>query len=91
MTESSGKIDDLPIGDIDRVDGVPILLRQYLRLGGKVAGFNTDPKFSNVLDGLLIVDLCDTEPKLLAKYMGVERSHEFLRSAHLCGLAQREG
>ncbi|HEY1215755.1 MAG TPA: lysophospholipid acyltransferase family protein [Bryobacteraceae bacterium] len=91
MTESSGKIDDLPIGDIDRVDGVPILLRQYLRLGGKVAGFNTDPKFSNVLDGLLIVDLCDTEPKLLAKYMGVERSHEFLRSARLCGLAQREG
>src|SRR5882724_9801290 len=27
--------------------GVPVLLRQYLKLGGKLLGFNVDPSFSN--------------------------------------------
>ena len=83
ITESLGKIDDLPIGDIDHVDSVPILLRQYLRLGGKVAAFNVDPKFSHALDGLLILDLCNTAPKLLARYMGAERSAAFLEHVQL--------
>ena len=83
ITESFGKIDDLPIGDFGHVDSVPILLRQYLRLGGKVAAFSVDPKFSNALDGLLILDLCDTTPKLLAKYMGAERSAAFLEHVRL--------
>ena len=83
ITESFGKIDDLPLGDLDNVDGVPILLRQYLRLGGKVVAFNVDPKFSNALDGLLILDLCGTAPKLLAKYMGAERSAAFLEHVQL--------
>ena len=50
--------------------GVPVLLRQYLKLGGKLLGFNVDPEFSNALDGLILVDLTRTEPKLLDRYLG---------------------
>ena len=50
--------------------GVPILLKQYLRLGGRLLGFNVDPEFSNVLDVLIVVDLRRTEPRILARYMG---------------------
>ncbi|MDI6400524.1 GNAT family N-acyltransferase [Balneolaceae bacterium ANBcel3] len=51
---------------------VPILLKQYLKLGGKLLGFNVDPDFSDVLDGLILVDLTKTDPKILKRYMGDE-------------------
>jgi putative hemolysin len=50
--------------------GVPILLKQYLKLGGKLMGFNVDPDFSDVLDGLILVDLTKTDPSILRRYMG---------------------
>jgi putative hemolysin len=62
--------------------GVPVLLRQYLRLGGKLLGFNTDREFSNALDGLIVVDLTRTERKLLDRYLGREEAQRFL-AAHL--------
>ncbi len=52
--------------------GVPILLKQYLKLGGKLMGFNVDPDFSDVLDGLILVDLTKTDPNILRRYMGDE-------------------
>lgn len=58
--------------------GVPILLRQYLKLGGKLLGFNVDPKFSSALDGLILVDLTKTERKLLDRYLGKSEAAEFL-------------
>jgi putative hemolysin len=58
--------------------GVPVLLRQYLKLGGQLLGFNVDPEFSNVVDGLILVDLTKTEPKLLDRYLGRESAAEFL-------------
>lgn len=58
--------------------GMPVLLRQYLRLGGKVLGFNVDAAFSNVLDGLIMVDLTQTDPGVLERYMGPEASAGFL-------------
>ena len=36
---------------------VPVLLRQYIAINSKLIGFNVDPKFSNCLDGFLIVDV----------------------------------
>ncbi len=57
--------------------GVPVLLKQYLKLGGKLAGFNVDPAFGNVLDGLIIVDLTKTEPRILERYLGKEGSRSF--------------
>ena len=50
--------------------GIPILLRQYLRLGGRIIAFNVDGKFGDVLDGLLIVDLRQIDPAILERYMG---------------------
>ena len=49
--------------------GAPVLLRQYLRLGGRVLGFNIDSDFGNALDCLILVDLRKTEPRVLRKYM----------------------
>jgi putative hemolysin len=58
--------------------GVPVLLRQYLRLGGKLLGFRVDPEFANALDGLILVDLTKTEPKLLERYLGKSEAAAFL-------------
>jgi putative hemolysin len=38
---------------------MPILLKRYLKLNGKIIGFNLDPKFNNALDGMLVLDLYD--------------------------------
>jgi hypothetical protein len=58
--------------------GVPILLRQYLKLGGRLLGFNVDPAFSNSIDCLIMVDLLRTDPRVLNKYMGREKAETFL-------------
>jgi putative hemolysin len=57
---------------------IPVLLRQYLKLGGKLLGFNVDPSFGGVLDGLLLVDLLETESRLLQRYLSKEGAQEFL-------------
>ena len=36
---------------------IPVLLKKYLELNGKIIGFNIDPKFNDSLDGLLVLDL----------------------------------
>ncbi|MBI5617120.1 MAG: lysophospholipid acyltransferase family protein [Gammaproteobacteria bacterium] len=62
--------------------GVPVLLRQYLKLGGKILGFNVDPAFSHVVDCLLLVDLPATRREVLVKYMGRDGAAEYLAA---CG------
>jgi len=57
--------------------GVPILLKQYLRLNAKFISCNVDPDFSNVLDGLMLVDLAQTDPRILARHMGKEGAARF--------------
>ncbi len=57
---------------------IPVLLRQYLKLGGQLLAFNVDPKFGNCLDGLIVVDLAATDAKLLERYMGAAGAREFL-------------
>lgn len=69
-----------PITDIEADGkGLPILLRQYAKIGGKLVGFNVDRKFSNVLDGLVVVDLRQTDPAVLDRYMGREATATFRR------------
>jgi putative hemolysin len=77
------------IADIEpNQQGIPILLKQYLKLGGKLLAFNKDHNFNNVLDGLILVDLTETPLKILERYMGREGArnfinyHEFTRSFH---------
>lgn len=47
--------------------GVPILVKQYMRSGGKVLGFNVDRAFSNSLDALVVVNLREASPALKAR------------------------
>jgi putative hemolysin len=50
------------IMDIEPGYRLPVLLRKYLEINGKIIGFNVDPKFNDCLDGLLILDLYDAPP-----------------------------
>jgi hypothetical protein len=71
-----------PITDVEADGkGLPILLRQYAKIGGKLVGFNVDRKFSNVLDGLVVVDLRQTDPLVLERYMGKDAAARF-RALH---------
>jgi len=80
MCRALRDLDELsePITDVE-VDGkgLPILLRQYAKIGGKLLAFNVDRKFSNVLDGLIVVDLRQTDPAVLDRYMGRESAQNF--------------
>ena len=58
--------------------GLPVLLRQYLGLNGKLVSFNVDRDFNNALDGMIIVDLLKVPEKTLAKYMGTEEAKIYL-------------
>ena len=58
--------------------GLPVLFRQYAKLGGVFFGFNVDPDFGGALDALVCVDLLGTEPRLLARHMGDEGAARFL-------------
>lgn len=74
-------VEDLsaPIADLEPDGkGLPILVRQYAKLGGKLLAFSVDPRFGNTLDGFVMVDLTRTSPEILARYMGKEQAQTFL-------------
>lgn len=51
---------DKTIGDVDALNsGLPVLLKKYIKLNARIAGFNVDPLFNNCLDGLIILDIFD--------------------------------
>ena len=80
MCRALRDLDELqePITDVESDGkGLPILLRQYAKIGGKLLGFNVDRKFSNVLDGLIVVDLRQTDSAVLDRYMGREAAQHF--------------
>jgi len=57
--------------------GVPILIKQYLKLGGVMLGFNIDKSFGNSIDCLVKIDLTVTDEKILEKYMGEDGIKQF--------------
>ncbi|HVO99071.1 MAG TPA: lysophospholipid acyltransferase family protein [Bryobacteraceae bacterium] len=61
--------------------GVPVLLRQYLNCGGEMLAFNVDSAFSDVVDGLVVVDLSKMSRAQQEKYLGKEGAARF-REAH---------
>jgi putative hemolysin len=73
-----------PIADVES-DGksVPILLKHYAKLGGRLISFNIDRNFSNVLDGFVLVDLRRSNPAVLARYMGQDGLGAFQRYHHM--------
>ena len=78
------------INDIDQVaeyvaeiepdcKDIPVLIRQYLNLSGKLLAFNVDPEFSSVVDGLIMVDLSQSSPKTLRRYMGNDVAEAYFK------------
>jgi putative hemolysin len=68
-----------PIADLEPDGkGIPILVRQYVKLGGKLLAFSVDPQFGNTLDGFVMVDLTRTSPEILSRYMGRDQARSFL-------------
>lgn len=66
------------ISEIEREErGVPVLLRQYLKLNATMLSFNVDPEFNDCIDGLVLVDLVKTNEKTLRRYMGDEGAQRF--------------
>jgi hypothetical protein len=50
--------------------GIPVLVREYLKLGGQFVGFNLDASFGDCLDGLVIVDVKHMPEKYRRRYLG---------------------
>ena len=74
------------LADLERAIGalggesarVPVLLKQYLKLGGLTFAFGRDPGFGNTLDIMTLVDLARTPRPNLERYLGREGVASFL-------------
>jgi putative hemolysin len=68
---------------VSRLDGqgrgVPVLLRQYLKLDARAVAFSIDPAFSHVLDTMIVVNLPTVAPALLRRFMGSGAADGYLR------------
>lgn len=69
---------------------IPVLVRQYLKLNARLIGFNVDPAFGDVLDGLFYVDLTTVSRSILERYMGRDGADSFL-AHHGAGQSARAG
>ena len=58
--------------------GVPVLLRQYLKLNARLIGFNIDPNFGDALDALMMVDLPEVDRSILDRYLGRDEAARYL-------------
>jgi hypothetical protein len=58
--------------------GLPILLRQYLRLGAQALAFGVDPDFGDCLDCLVLFDVATARERILCKYMGKDYATRYL-------------
>jgi putative hemolysin len=66
------------VQDIEKdAKGIPVLLRHYLRLGGRIAAFHHDRDFGT-FDGLIVLDLCRTDPRVLGRFLGKNEASSFL-------------
>lgn len=90
LAKSSNDLCQL-IANIDPTgQGLPVLLRQYLKLNGRVLAFNLDRAFGDSLDALLVVDLRDTEPRDLKRILGAEGYEVFVQHHGVPGSAEGE-
>lgn len=83
---------DAVVSDIEPGgEGMPVLLRHYLRMGARPLAFNVDPAFGNCIDGLCLIDAASTAARSLHKYMGKEGAGEFLGRHRASGDLGRSG
>jgi putative hemolysin len=58
--------------------GLPVLLRQYLKMGANLLSFNVDPDFGNCVDGLILVDLAQQNTTLDRYFPSKEARRHYL-------------
>jgi len=58
--------------------GLPVLLRQYLKLNARALAFSVDPAFGHVVDALMVVDLARAPEQMLHRYMGRDDARAFM-------------
>lgn len=58
--------------------GVPVLVRQYLKLNARVLAFNVDPQFGDALDALMMIDLTRVDRPILNRYLGTADAGRYL-------------
>lgn len=66
---------------VKRLEGdksLPVLLRQYLNLSGRLICFHVDREFSNTLVGLIAVDLRRVEPRMLKRYLTTDAAQAMI-------------
>jgi putative hemolysin len=66
MDELSGLVADMESDG----KGIPILVKQYLKTGGRLLAFNVDRGFSDALDALIMVDLRTAPIVILDRFLG---------------------
>jgi putative hemolysin len=59
--------------------GLPVLVRQYLKLSGRLCAFHVDRSFGHCLDGLIVVDLLRTARRQVERYLGLPGAERFYR------------
>ncbi len=59
------KILDLWIKEFQPGLSVPVLIKKYLQMNGRIIGFNIDPDFNNCLDGLMFVNISDIPAEMI--------------------------
>jgi putative hemolysin len=72
LAADSGTLDRLSaaISDLEPDGrGVPVLLRQYAKLGARALAFHVDRHFGNTLDCLIVVDLRQSDPASLRQFL----------------------
>jgi putative hemolysin len=58
--------------------GMPVLLRQYLKLNARALAFSVDPAFGHVVDALMTVDLPSVDRRVLRRYLGHDGAAQYL-------------
>ncbi len=66
------------VGRCDPGKAVPVLLRHYLSLNGRLICFNIHSGFNESLEGLIVVDVRKTDNKTLGRFLGSEGLASFL-------------
>lgn len=66
------------IGRCDPGKAVPVLLRHYLSLNGKLVCFNIHSNFNDSLEGLIIVDARQTDAKTLSRFLDADGYEHFM-------------
>jgi putative hemolysin len=63
--------------------GLPVLLRHYMNLGGRILAFNEDARFSSAVDGLLLIDLLNADIHRLDRFLGKGVVEKIAVTAHM--------